>query len=202
MGKEPSVALLVQHSLAKYSVAVAEHGVLDKVLQQLPSRAVGTICTVSAGSRPNPKGWESRVQEACREVSESIRGFSVLALFGLVKMGKTVLQRGCGRAWSIQSFSCPRSCLPFLPLPHLFDHSRMVSMSLSGSWSFAALVSLLLQLLVSGMCRMAEREEGSGLLSCSRIVSEVTVRTTAGGSALVLFQSLSDKTLLSLQVKR
>jgi len=51
----------------------------------------------------------------------------------------------------------------------------------------------------SGVRRLAETEEGRRLLSYSRIGSRSDfVKTTAGGSALVLSQSLSDKTVLSL----
>lgn len=53
---------------------------------------------------------------------------------------------------------------------------------------------------VSGVHGLAEREEGC--YCTAELFPEVTVKTAAGGSELVLSQSLSDKTSLSLQVKR
>lgn len=132
--------------------------------------------------------------------------FLCLHFFGLVKMGKTVSQQGSGRAQNVagQSFSHPGSCIPFLPylsplwsFPYDFDIPQWYLELCSTLWLVPPVAR------ASGVLRLAERQEGRGLLSYSRIISRSdSVTTTAGGSALVLSQSLADKTLLSLQVKR
>lgn len=131
-----------------------------------------------------------------QEVSKSVSGFSRLALFGLVKWRNP--SGGSGRARSVagQSSGCPGSC-PFLA--HLLP-LQVIQCDLGTPQEHSELCSTL-QLCVSVLdegWQKGKRAEGCN--PTAEVFPEVTVKVTVGDSAL--YPALSDKTLLSLQVKR
>lgn len=191
MSEEHRAAFFVQLSLTKDCLC-------QSVGQQVPSPAVRTAVPVRR--RPNPKGWGVQCAGIWQEVSKSVRGFSNLALFGPVKMGKS-FSWGSGRAWSVAGQSSRGSCTFSSPsltslsnpewswntsgIPRALQHSAACSCSCACEWRV----------------RAGRKGRGQRVVTLQqKCFPEVTVKMTPGDSALC--PSLSDKTLLSLQVKR
>lgn len=194
MRRQPKAALFVQLSLT-------EDCPWQSMGHWVPSTAGRT--PVPVRSRLNPKGWGVQCA-GILQVSKTVRGFSRLALFALVRMGRSVSQG------EQQSPDCSRAELQLLRKLHLFfdisylsGYSSMILAYLRNTWSSAALCSLLLQLCVW----VADEgwQKGKRAERCNppaELFPEVTVKMTAGDSPLVLCPSLSDETLLSSHIRR